>query len=157
MNEDDATRLWKYFQNGGFAAVAHLLQTRDVSAFNPAATPFMTDFKINLVESGMSLLESYLMRMIVNREGSFTNGVIGGPFHVLCDTLSVNAPNGMKIPQSALLHALKEGKWVDKGRLASAKHGTKKHIFCAPEYTDWSKSDLRDFIEPKPQPKFNVV
>ena len=157
MNEDDATRLWKYFQDGGFAAVAHMLQTRDVSAFNPAATPFMTDFKINLVESGMSLLESYLMRMIVNREGSFTNGVIGGPFHALCDTLSVNAPNGMKIPQSALLHALKEGKWVDKGRLASAKHGTKKHIFCAPEYTDWSKSDLRDFIEPKPQPKFNIV
>jgi len=157
MDEENATRLWKYFQGGGFAAVAHLLQTRDVSAFNPAATPFMTDFKANLVESGMSVLESHLVNLVAKREGSFVTGVIGGPFHGLCETLSVNAPSGIRIPQAALFHALKEAKWVDMGRVMSARHTTRRHIYCAPELAELSKSELRDMIEPKPQSKFTVV
>jgi hypothetical protein len=133
------------------------LQTRDVSAFNPAATPFMTDFKANLVESGMSVLESHLVNLVAKREGSFVTGVIGGPFHGLCETLSVNAPGGSRIPQAALFHALKEAKWVDMGRVMSARHTTRRHIYCAPELAELSKSELRDMIEPKPQSKFTVV
>jgi hypothetical protein len=49
--------------------------------------------------------------------------------------------------QAALLHALKEANWVDMGRVASRTHGTKKHIFCAPEHARASKSDLRDMVE----------
>ena len=49
--------------------------------------------------------------------------------------------------RAALLHALKEANWVDMGRVASRTHGTKKHIFCAPEHARVSKSDLRDMVE----------
>jgi hypothetical protein len=33
------------------------------------------------------------------------------------------------------------------GRVASRQHGTKKHIFCAPEYVKASKSELREMVE----------
>jgi hypothetical protein len=41
------------------------------------------------------------------------------------------------------MHALKEAGWLDCGRLASREHGTKKHIFCAPELAGLTKSELR--------------
>jgi hypothetical protein len=54
------------------------------------------------------------------------------------------------VVQGALLHALKEAGWVDCGRLASRAHQTKKHIFCAPEMVNTSKTDLRAMVEAPP-------
>jgi hypothetical protein len=45
------------------------------------------------------------------------------------------------------LHALKEAGWVDCGRMASRDFVTRKHIFCAPEMVDLSKSELRRLVE----------
>jgi hypothetical protein len=45
------------------------------------------------------------------------------------------------------MHALKEAGWVDRGRLHSREYTTKKHIFCAPELADASKSDIRKMAE----------
>ena len=108
---------------------------------------------MNLVEHGMSMAESYLVEMMRNRTGEFQRGVIGSPFHSLCDRLAGSAPAGVKIPQAALLHALKEAGWVDCGRLMSRDYPGKKHIFAAPDLAPvLSKSELRRAVEEAPAP-----
>jgi hypothetical protein len=147
LAEAQAVSLWNWYQHrGGFEAVAHYLHTRDVSAWNPNAAPPMTEAKAIMVEHGMSIAESFLSGQIRGRIGEFAPGVIGSPFHLLCDRLTGMAPSGVKLPQAALLHALKECGWVDCGRVGSAAHQTKKHVFCAPELRTTSKSELRRII-----------
>ena len=150
MTPDAAARLWAWYNAGGFAAVGAWLAARDVSAFNPGAAPAMTEFKLILVEHGMSMAESYLVELMRNRIGEFSKGVIGSPFHAICDRLAGAAPSGVKVPQPALLHALKEAGWIDCGRLKSREHDSKKHIFCAPNMVDVSKSELRRLVEEAP-------
>lgn len=148
MPEDEAMKLWNWYQNrGGFAAVAAHLYARDVSAFNPGATPPMTEAKMIMVEQGRSMGESYLVDIISRRLGEFAPGVVAAPFYALCDRLQGQAAPGVKLVPAALMHALKEAGWVDCGRLKSREHDTKKHIFCAPELRDTPKSDLRRMAE----------
>jgi hypothetical protein len=117
-----------------------------------------TEFKANLVEHGMSMAESYLVEMLKNRVGEFSKGVIGSPFHSLCDRLAGTAPSGVKVPQQALLHALKEAGWIDCGRLASHDYPSKKHIYACPEiYESTKKSDIRRMVEEQPSPKLVAV
>jgi hypothetical protein len=58
----------------------------------------------------------------------------------------------MKLPVAALLHAFREAGWVDMGLLKSRNNTTKKHVFCAPELVNHSKTDLRDMVQ-DPSPK----
>jgi hypothetical protein len=157
MNSDRARKIWSWYRAGGFVAIAKWLASRDVSKFNPSAPPMWTEFKANLVEHGMSMAESYLLEMLKNRVGEFNRGVIGSPFHSLCDRLAGAAPSGVKVPQAALLHALKEAGWIDKGRLKSRDYDTKKHIFCAPDLDNLAKSELRRLVEENPPPKMVIV
>ena len=157
MDSNKARKMWEWYRAGGFAAIANWFYARDVSKFNPSAPPMWTEFKANLVEHGMSMAESYLVDMLKERKGEFNKGVIGSPFHSLCDRLAGAAPSGVKVPQAALLHALKEAGWVDKGRLKSRDFDTKKHIFCAPELSDLAKSELRRLVEENPPPKMVLV
>jgi hypothetical protein len=144
MPEPEAVALWNWYQNrGGFAAVAAYLYARDVSAFNPGAAPPMTEAKMIMVEQGRSMGESYLVDLINRRLGDFAEGVVAAPFYQLCDRLQGQAAPGVKLVPAALMHALKEAGWIDCGRLASREHGTKKHIFCAPELAGLTKSELR--------------
>jgi hypothetical protein len=139
--------LWNWYQHrGGFAAVAHYLHTRDVSDWNPSAPPPTTEAKLIMVEHGMSTAESFLVDQMMRRVGEFSKGVIGAPFHLVCDRLQGYAPTGVKIVQAALLHALKEAKWIDCGRVKSRNNDTKKHIFCAPDLAKATKSELRDMV-----------
>ena len=148
LPEAQAVSLWNWYQHrGGFEAVAHYLHTRDVSDWNPTAPPPMTEAKLIMVEHGMSTAESFLVDQMRRRVGEFARGAIASPFHAVCDRLQGLAPAGVKIVQGALLHALKEANWVDMGRVASRQHGTKKHIFCAPEYVKATKSELREMVE----------
>ena len=148
LPEAQAVSLWNWYQHrGGFEAVAHYLHTRDVSAWNPNAPPPMTEAKAIMVEHGMSSAESFLVDQMRRRAGDFARGVIGSPFHTICDRLQGSAPQGVKVVQPALLHALKEAGWVDMGRLKSRDYDTKKHIFCAPDMVDVAKSDLRRLVE----------
>ena len=148
LPEAQAVSLWNWYQRrGGFEAVAHYLHTRDVSDRNPSAPPPMTEAKLIMVEHGMSTAESFLVDQMTRRVGEFSRGVIGAPFHAVCDRLQGLAPAGVKIVQAALLHALKEAGWVDMGRIASRQHGTKKHIFCAPDMVNVTKSELRALVE----------
>ena len=151
MPEDEAMKLWNWYQNrGGFAAVAAHLYARDVSAFNPGATPPMTEAKMIMVEQGRSMGESYLVDIISRRLGEFAPGVVAAPFYALCDRLQGQAAPGVKLVPAALMHALKEAGWIDCGRLKSREHDTKKHIFCAPELRDTPKSELRRMAEKSP-------
>ena len=149
LAEAQAVSLWNWYQHrGGFEAVAAYLHTRDVSAWNPNATPPMTEAKAIMVEHTMSGAESWLLDQMRRRVGEFARGVVGSPFHGLCDRLQGQAqPMGTKIVPAALMHALKEAGWVDCGRLASRAHSTRKHIFCAPDMLATSKSDLRALVE----------
>jgi hypothetical protein len=95
--------------------------------------------------------------MLRERKSEFARGVIGSPFHSLCDRLAGQAPSGVKVPQAALLHALKEAGWIDCGRIKSRDYDTKKHIFACPEMADLSKSELRRMVEENPPPKMVLV
>ena len=152
MNADKAKAIWDWYRAGGFAQVGRFLRDRDVSKFNPAAAPAMTEFKYNLIEHGMSMAESFLVDMLRNRTGEFAKGVIGSPFFALCDRLAGTAPSGVKVPQAALLHALKEAEWVDCGRIKSSEYQSKKNVWCAPDMADLSKSELRRMVEVDPVP-----
>ena len=152
MSAESAEKMWKWYKVGGFAAISGWLTSRDVTAFNPGAAPMMTEFKMNLVEHGMSMAESYLVELMRARTGEFSKGVVASPFHALCDRLAGAAPSGVKVPQPALLHALKEAGWVDMGRLKSREFDSKKHVFCAPDMVDVSKSELRRLVEDVPSP-----
>lgn len=158
MDPNKASALWTWYKNGGFEAVAAWMHRRDVSAFNPAEAPAWTEFKANLIEHGMSLAESYLVDMMRERKGEFSKGVIGSPFHALCDRLAGAAPSGVKVPQVALLHALKEAKWHDMGRISSGDLPSKKHIFCAPDVIGrMSKSEMRRAVEELPSTRMALV
>ena len=157
MEPSAAAKLWNWYKAGGFSACAKWLMLRDVSKFNPSAAPMWTEFKANLVEHGMSMAESYLVEQMRGRIGEFSKGIIGSPFHSLCDRLAGSAPSGVKIPQAALLHALKEAGWIDCGRLMSRDYTAKKHIFCAPELKELGKSELRRAVEVTEPPKMVVI
>jgi len=158
MTNGEGKRIWDWYNAGGFGQIAASLWDRDVSHFNPGETPGMTEFKMNLIEHGRSMAESFIVEMLKNRVGEFARGVVGSPFHLVCDKLASLAPSGTKVPQAALLHALKEAGWVDMGRIASAEYANKKHIFVAPELKDqYKKSELRRMIEVPPEPKAVVL
>ena len=150
MKPETAARMWAWYRAGGFEAVSAWLLARDVSAFNPGAAPMVTEFKLNLVEHGMSTAESFLIDALRARSGEFARGVIGSPFHSICDRLAGIAPAGVKVPQAALLHALREAGWLDCGRVMSHELTSKKHIFCAPELAGKPKSELRRMVEDSP-------
>jgi hypothetical protein len=148
LTEREALALWNWYKNqNGFQAVAHYLHTRDVSAWNPSAPPPVTEAKQIMIEHGMSTAEAFIVDMLRRKSGEFARGVIGSPFHALCDRLQGLAPQGVKVVQGALLHAIKEAGWVDCGRLKSREHDAKKHIFCAPDMVGTAKSDLRRMVE----------
>lgn len=157
MTEQESQALWAWYKSGGMASVTAWLYARDVSAFNPSASPMMTEAKAIMIESGMSGAESFLAEMMRARLGEFTSGVIGSPWQALCDRLTGQAPQGMKLPVGALLHAFREAGWVDMGLLKSRAHTTKKHIFCAPDMVNRSKSELRDMVDAKPEPLVRLV
>ena len=149
MDADDANALWAWYKSGGFEKIAAWLHQRDVAAFNPAAAPPVTEWKLNMVEHGLSVAESFLVEMMHNRIGPFVSGVVGGPFHRLCDVIVNNhVPAGTKVPQAALLHAFKEAGWIDCGRIGSSDFPTKRHIYADPTMIKrHSKSELRRMIE----------
>ena len=157
MKGDSGKKMIDWQNSGGNARIAKWLHARDVSAFNPGEWPMMTEYKLNLVEQSMSTAEAYLVDMMRNRVGEFAKGVIGSPFHSICDIVSGAIPNNVKVPPSALLHALKEAEWVDCGRVKSRAYDVKKHIFCAPDLASWSKSDLRAMIEEEHRPNLVAV
>lgn len=149
MGLGEGKQMFDWYHAGGFARIAAWLHARDVSAFNPGESPFMTDAKSIMIESGMSGAESFLTELMRSRSGEFAAGAVGGPWQALCDRLTGQAPQGMKMPVAALMHAFREAGWVDMGLLKSRTNTTKKHIYAAPEMVNKSRSELRDLVQPE--------
>jgi hypothetical protein len=160
MSPVEAAALWRWYGAGGAGRVARWLAQRDIAHFDPAATPLTTEYKLSLIEQGMSNAEAWLVDAIRQRVGEFSLGVVGSPFHSLIDRLQGMAPNGVKLVQPALIHALDECSWKDMGRIASADYPSKKHVFCAPDVAvyGYSKSELRRMAEgPVSPPTLSLV
>jgi len=149
MDAAESASLWAWYKSGGFEKIAAWLHQRDVAAFNPAAAPPVTEWKINMVEHGMSMSESHMVEMMQKRMGPFAKGVVGGPFHRVCDAVAMAMnTSAAKVPQAALLHAFKEAGWVDVGRLHCREYPTKRHIFAERSVSQrYSKSELRRMVE----------
>ena len=156
MKPNEAKAIWDWYKAGGFEAIAGWMMRRDVSKFNPAATPMETEFKRTMISSGMSTAESYILDEIEAMRYPFNQGVIAGPWFKVCQKLAGLAPTGVKIPQAALLHALKEAGWRDLGLVHAPEYKNKRHIFVSPKLKHLNKSDLRRMVEDTPQ-EGNVV
>ena len=159
MEKADAVALWAWYKKkGGLQAVGRWLLDRDVSAFNPAAMPPWTDYRTRLIETGRSMAESYVIEQVHKPSPEFAAGVIASPFHKICNQLQQGAPGGVKIPQAALLHGLKEAGWIDLGAVKSAEFQTKKNLWAREDMIKaYSKSDLRRMVEHAAGPGLTVV
>jgi hypothetical protein len=146
MEEADAKALWGWYEHGGYDAVAGYLRRRDVSAFNPSATPMDTDFKRNMIEMGRGDAETYLIDLMRNKTGEFTKGVAAAPWNRLLDMLQGGIANN-KLYKGILMEAFKEAGWIDRGLVMSKQYTTKRHVFCHPDLQQTSNSDLRRMIE----------
>lgn len=130
LDEAEAVALWGWYEAGGRDAVAGWLAARDVSAWNPAATPPMTEAKLALVGAGRSLAEAWLIEQIEGRRGEFARGVVAGPWQSICDRLQNMAPPGTKLFSGTILHALAEAGWIDLGLCHS--RSSPKNATCSP-------------------------
>ena len=159
MEKADAVALWAWYKKkGGLQAVGRWLLDRDVSAFNPAAMPPWTDYRTRLIETGRSMAESYVIEQVHKPSPEFAAGVIASPFHKICNQLQQGAPGGVKVPQAALLHGLKEAGWIDLGAVKSAEFQTKKNLWAREDMVKThSKSDLRRMVEHATGPGLTVV
>jgi hypothetical protein len=129
------------------AAVSAYLRARNVAAFDPAATPPYTEAKALMVENGFSSAEAYLVDAIRAGQGDFARGAVCAPWGPLLDRLQGQAPTGTKLYPAAFFHAMREAGWVDKGRVHSRQHPTKKHLFCCPQLADANGAELRGIAE----------
>jgi hypothetical protein len=157
MDPADAELLWSWYETGGYDAVAALLWSRDVSRFNAGAAPIRTRYWETLVSDGRSPAEELLIDMIEHRVGEFATGVIASPFSALCSRIQAGNLSGIRIAKAALLHALAECGWLDCGAVSSREYPTKKQIYCAPQLSDYSKSDLRRMTEASTVPGLRAV
>lgn len=110
--------LWRWYRDGGFAAVAQWLWVRDVSAFDPGEPPPMTDAKRLLIDGGRTLAEANLIGLMRDKKGPFGGGVIEGSLDDIVANAQPFMPDGVKLHQGVLLDALQEGGWrpYDLGR-----------------------------------------
>ena len=147
MTDDEGRSLWGWYKSGGFAAVAAYLRERDVSAFNPGATPPMTFAKASLIDLAMSPMESHFSRMIHNREGPFARGVVASPWTDVITSCGGATKSATREMRETLYRSLSAAGWIDRGRCVSRHHPTPRSIWCAPEYAKKTASELRVMVE----------
>ena len=148
MSPAAAAALWGWYAAGGYAAVAGLLARRDVSAFNPGATPFVTDAKGCMGEASMSPPESWLFEYIKEGRGVFARGAIAAPFHALLDQLQGQCPPTMRLTRNAMIQALQDADWHDCGRIMSVEYPSNKHIYCTKQlWAEGPRKYIRALVE----------
>lgn len=156
MTAEKATRLWKWYSKGGIEAIAYYLMSRDVSAFNPSATPPMTQAKATMLEASLSTAEAYIYGLVNSKQGPFANGVIGSPMRRVIESMSASSPPNIVLTLEALHIALKQAGWIERGMVKSRAFNVAKNCFCAPQLKDRSASYLRNMME-APLPNLTVV
>lgn len=114
-------------------------------------TPKIKNINRINIDNSMNENLDYLVDMLRERRGEFAKGIIASPFHKLLDRLNSQFPEETNISHSALIYALKEAKWIDRGRIASRDYPSQKHIYIAPDdeaIKSMTKSGLRRSVEP---------
>jgi hypothetical protein len=156
MADDEAAKLWRWYHDGGFEAVTAWLDARDVRGFLPGATPPVTDAKLALVDLAMNNAESYVTQMARDRVDMFERGVVSAPLNLVALRIVKNHKDAPKVSRDAVLVALKEAGWIDRGLVHSRRYPTKRHVWCAPELVETKGTVLRDMLEVAP-PTLSVV
>ena len=147
LPEAEATRLWGWYAEGGFDAVAAFLSARDVSRFNPSASPPMTAAKESMIDLTMSGAEAYLQDCIRNRRGPFVRGIVGSPLIDIHKSIASMVQNG-RMPREAVVDALARAGWIHLKRLTSSRNSSPKDVWVVPELAaGMTHSQLRDFLE----------
>jgi hypothetical protein len=129
MSERKAKSIWDWYEKGGIENVAKWLYKRDVSAFNPAATPRCTMYKKALIEDSRSSIQSHIIQLVIEEYGEFSRGVVAGPFNRMADRLQGSSPSGVKIHHLSIMEALREAGWTNLGLVGSRKNATKKQVW----------------------------
>lgn len=156
----DAARLWDWYRAGGRDAVAAWLRARDVSAFLPGAAPMMTEAKAIMLSAGLSAVEAALVDMMRDCRGEFSLGAIKGPWQGLVDRLQALMPAGTRCSVHTLFHAAREAGWVDLGRVKTAEHPTRVHVFAHPDIVARygnNRSEIRRMVETAQAPALRMV
>jgi hypothetical protein len=151
MTESEANALWAWYAGPGNAAVAHLLATRSLSSFNPAAPPMMTPAKAHLLRAPEHDIEGILLELASSRTGVFQSGLIAAPWINVCRALERDlAERGIQagVAPNGLLRALREAGWTDRGRIA-ATGLARRAVWVHPAFpvAQCSDSDLRRHAE----------
>ena len=126
MSESDAKALWSWYAGRGNPAVAALLAERDISGFNPAAPPMMTPAKAFLLRAPEHDTDGMLLDLAARQAGPFQSGLVAAPWINLCRALEREfSERGAQVTvaPAALLRALRESGWTDRGRVAAHGHG----------------------------------
>lgn len=150
MTDDEGRALWEWYKADGFGAVAAYLRERNVSRFNPGASPPMTVAKASLIDLSMSPAEVHFTRMIQNREGVFARGVVASPWADVIQACGGATKAASREMRETLYRALTNAGWVDKGRCMSRHHTTPRSIWCAPEHANKTPTELRLMVEEPP-------
>jgi hypothetical protein len=150
LPQDEAKRLWSWYESGGLDHVAYWLRQRDVSAFAPGERPLMTDAKAVMLEGGLSPGEALLAQAMRDRVGPFRPGAVMGPWQPLVDALQEQQQQH-KISIQSLYVAAQHAGWLDLGKIRTkAEHSVKKHILCSPETLEkygHNRSEIRRMLE----------
>jgi hypothetical protein len=150
LPQDEAKRLWSWYEAGGLDHVAYWLRQRDVSAFAPGERPLMTDAKAVMLEGGLSPGEALLAQAMRDRVGPFRPGAVMGPWQPLVDALQEQQQQH-KISIQSLYVAAQHAGWLDLGKIRTkAEHSVKKHILCSPETLEkygHNRSEIRRMLE----------
>jgi FtsZ-binding cell division protein ZapB len=89
--------------------------------------------------------KDYISNQIKSRLGAFEKGIVGSPFHLICERISEEG--NFHLEAGILFQLLKQAGWKDCGLIASREFPSKKHLYCAPELKGMSKSELRRRLE----------
>lgn len=151
MTDEEGVSLWGWYKQGGMAKVAGYLHERDVSAFNPGATPPMTIAKTSLIDLSLSSAELLFRGMIHSRIGPFARGIVGSPWGDVirsCGGATVRADHKTR---EALFNALAAAGWRDMGKCMARGHMAPRTIWCAPEHYFLTATELRVMLESPPE------
>lgn len=148
MEPDDAQALWDWYAWGGFDHVAAWLDARDVSRFNPGATPPMTAAKMSMIDLSLTGGEAAIADMARDKTGPFCRGIVGAPWASVINDLCRGTAK--PIARETLFAALEAAGWRDLGRLHSSEHQSPKHAWAAPDMADKPKPVLRALLEGPP-------
>lgn len=96
-------------------------------------------------DSSGGVNKDYIFNQIKCRLGTFEKGIVGSPFNLICERIAEEGNFYLEV--GILFQLLKQAGWKDCGRITSREYPTKKHVYCAPELKDVSKSELRRRLE----------